>query len=77
MPPRAQAAGRCPVSPADSSSLRDILNLKVGSRIMLNAMPDSRIELRCGQIPMFFGTMGRKGTHIAVRVDDKIRKDKV
>jgi len=58
-------------------SLREILNLKVGSRIMLNAMPNSRIELRCGQIPMFFGTMGRKGNHIAVRVDDKIRKDKV
>jgi len=58
-------------------SLRDILNLKVGSRIMLNATPHSRVELRCGQIPMFFGTMGRKGQHIAVRVEDKIRKDKV
>jgi flagellar motor switch protein FliM len=58
-------------------SLRDILDLKVGSRIMLNAVPTSRIELRCGQIPMFYGTMGRKGNHIAVRVDDKIRKDKV
>ncbi len=58
-------------------SLRDILNLKVGSRIMLNAMPDSPVELRCGQLPMFFGTMGRKGNHIAVRVDDKIRKDKM
>jgi len=58
-------------------SLREILNLKVGSRIMLNAMPDSPIELRCGQISMFLGTMGRKGNHIAVRVDDKIRKDKV
>jgi flagellar motor switch protein FliM len=58
-------------------SLRDILNLKVGSRIMLNAMPDSPVELRCGQLPMFHGTMGRKGNHIAVRVDDKIRKDKM
>ena len=57
-------------------SLRDILNLKVGSRIMLNALPDSAVELRCGQIPMFTGTMGRKGSHIAVRVEDKIRKDR-
>jgi flagellar motor switch protein FliM len=58
-------------------SLRDILNLKVGSRILLNAMPDSPVELRCGQLPMFHGTMGRKGNHIAVRVDEKIRKDKM
>jgi flagellar motor switch protein FliM len=58
-------------------SLREILNLKVGSRIMLNALPDSPVELRCGQLPMFHGTMGRKGNHIAVRVDEKIRKDKV
>ena len=57
--------------------LHDILNLRVGSKIMLNAMPDSTVELRCGDVPMFWGKMGRKGTHIAIRVDDKIKKDKV
>lgn len=57
--------------------LRDILNLRVGSKIMLNAMPDSVIELRCGDVPMFGGKMGRKGNHIAIRIDEKIKKEKV
>ena len=58
-------------------SLKDILNLRIGSKIMLNALPDSAVELRCGDLPMFTGKMGRKGNHIAVRVDEKIKKDKV
>jgi flagellar motor switch protein FliM len=57
--------------------LRDILNLRVGSKIMLNATPDSTVELRCGDVPMFGGKMGRKGTHIAIRIEDKIKKEKV
>jgi flagellar motor switch protein FliM len=56
--------------------LRDILHLRVGSKIMLNAMPDSMVELRCGDVPMFGGKMGRKGSHIAIRVDEKIKRDK-
>jgi flagellar motor switch protein FliM len=57
--------------------LRDILNLRVGSKIMLNALPDSVVELRCGDVPMFGGKMGRKGNHIAIRIDEKIKKEKV
>ena len=57
--------------------LRDILNLKVGSQILLNATPESRVVLRCGNVPMFYGHMGRKGASIAIRVDGKIRKEKV
>jgi flagellar motor switch protein FliM len=51
--------------------LNDILSLEVGSRIMLNATPESAIELRCGDIPLFSGAMGRKGSRISVRVDDR------
>ena len=58
-------------------SLRDILNLRVGSKIMLNSMPDSVVELRCGDVPMFGGKMGRKGNHIAIRIEDKVKKEKV
>jgi len=57
-------------------NLRDILKLKVGSKIMLNASPDSTVRLRCGDVPMFDGKMGRKGNHIAIRVGSKIRKEK-
>ncbi|MCA1941275.1 MAG: flagellar motor switch protein FliM [Caenispirillum bisanense] len=55
-------------------SLRDILNLKVGSRIMLNATPDSPIMMRCGDVPMFSGRMGRKGGNIAIRLDKKVKR---
>ena len=57
--------------------LRDILRLRVGSKIMLNAAPDSSIELRSGHVPMFAGKMGRKGNHIAIRIEETIKKEKV
>jgi len=56
-------------------SLRDVLKWKIGSKFMLNATPDSSIDLRCGDINMFRGRMGRKGQHIAIRVDDKVLGD--
>ncbi|HTH97317.1 MAG TPA: flagellar motor switch protein FliM [Stellaceae bacterium] len=55
-------------------SLDDVLNWRVGTRLPLNATPDSRIELTCGDMPMFAGRMGRSGGHIAVRIDEKIEK---
>ena len=57
--------------------LRDILRLRVGSKIMLNATPDSTIELRCGDVALFGGKMGRKGNHIAIRVEEAVKKEKV
>ncbi|MBB4287036.1 flagellar motor switch protein FliM [Roseospira goensis] len=51
--------------------LRHILNLEVGSQIMFNATPDSAVMLRCGDVPMFSGRMGRRGSNIAIRVDQK------
>jgi len=56
-------------------SLRDVLKWKIGTKFMLNATPDSGIDLRCGDINMFRGRMGRKGQHIAIRVDDKVIGD--
>ena len=50
-------------------SLSDVLNLKVGDTMMLNATPDSLIELKAGAIPLTRGRMGRRNAHIAVRVE--------
>ena len=59
-------------------SLDQVLDLKVGSRVMLGTDPEATVELRCGQSGLFTGTMGRKDDHIAVRVVDKIpHKQKV
>lgn len=54
--------------------LRDIFNLEIGSRLMLNATPDSPVELHCGDVAMYTGTMGRKGNHVAIRVNERIVK---
>ena len=36
---------------------------------VLNATPDSTVELRSGQIPLTRGRMGRRNHNIAVRVE--------
>ena len=56
-------------------SLGEVFDLKVGSQIYLNATPDSAVEVRCGDIPMYSGKMGRKGDSIAVRISDRITND--
>jgi flagellar motor switch protein FliM len=50
-------------------SLKQVLDLKVGDTVMLNATPDSLIELRAGSIPLTRGRMGRRNANIAVRVE--------
>jgi flagellar motor switch protein FliM len=57
-------------------SLRDVLNLKVGSRVLLNADTNSDVKLVCGDLSMFAGKMGRKAGHIAIRISDKTEKDR-
>jgi len=52
-----------------SISLKRVLDLQVGQTLMLNAGPDSQVELRCGAIPLTRGRMGRRNHSIAVRVD--------
>ncbi|MCR9072057.1 MAG: flagellar motor switch protein FliM [Alphaproteobacteria bacterium] len=54
--------------------LNDVLNLKPGSRILLNALPNSTIDMRCGNVSLFNGKMGRKGGNIAVRISHRLRK---
>ena len=49
--------------------LKEVLDLKVGDTMMLNATPDSLIELKAGAIPLTRGRMGRRNAHIAVRVE--------
>jgi flagellar motor switch protein FliM len=58
-------------------TLHDVLSWRVGSRILLNATPDGVIELRCGDVSMFQGRMGRKGGHIAVRIDRELPKQEI
>jgi len=54
--------------------LQRIMNLEVGQTVMLNATPDSKIELRCRGVPLLTGRMGRVGSSVAVRVDAAIQR---
>jgi flagellar motor switch protein FliM len=50
-------------------SLKDVLELKVGDTLPLNATPDSLVELRAGAISLTRGRMGRRNHAVAVRVE--------
>ena len=54
--------------------LKQVMDLEVGQTMMLGAGPDSKIELRCGGVPLLTGRMGRVGSSVAVRVDDAIER---
>ncbi|MFZ5789696.1 MAG: flagellar motor switch protein FliM [Pseudomonadota bacterium] len=56
-----------------TAELGDVLNWKVGTRVELNTLPSSLIEMRCGDVSMFRGHMGRKGNTIAVRIQDRMK----
>jgi flagellar motor switch protein FliM len=49
--------------------LSRVLDLKIGDTLMLNATPDTMVQLRAGTIPLTIGRMGRRNHHIAVRVE--------
>ncbi|WP_395943116.1 flagellar motor switch protein FliM [Brevundimonas sp.] len=55
--------------------LSTVLNLKVGDTMMLNATPDSEVSIRAGAIPLTTGRMGRKGQHIAVRIEGPVNPE--
>ncbi|VXB16396.1 flagellar motor switch protein FliM [Brevundimonas sp. G8] len=55
--------------------LSAVLNLKVGDTLMLNATPDSEVSIRAGSIPLTTGRMGRKGQHIAIRVEGPVNPE--
>ncbi len=50
-------------------SLKRVLDLKVGDTLMLNATPDSLVELRSGSISLTRGRMGRRNHAVAVRCE--------
>lgn len=54
--------------------LATVFDLKVGSRLMFAATPDSLVEMRCGDVPMYTGRMGRKGDRIAIQIEDRIER---
>jgi flagellar motor switch protein FliM len=54
--------------------LNRMMNLEVGQTIMLNATPDSKIEMRCRGVPLLRGRIGRVGSSVAVRIEEAVQR---
>jgi flagellar motor switch protein FliM len=52
--------------------LRRMLELKVGDTLMLDALPDAQVKLKCGAVDLSTGRVGRMGHSLAVRVERPI-----
>jgi flagellar motor switch protein FliM len=50
-------------------NLQKVLDFKVGDTFMLNATPDSLVEIRAGSIPLTHGRIGRRDNTVAVRIE--------
>jgi flagellar motor switch protein FliM len=48
------------------------MGLTVGSTLALNTRPDAQVTLRCGQVQLLRGRVGRRGDNIAIRIDEQI-----
>lgn len=57
-------------------TLNELLNWKVGTRVLFNTRPEDYLELRCGHVPMFTGPVGQKQRSIAVRIESYIPPEK-
>jgi flagellar motor switch protein FliM len=54
--------------------LRRIMKLEVGDTLMLELKPDALVSVRCGDVTLSEGRMGRVGDRVAVRVAKPLRK---
>ena len=54
--------------------LRKMMNLSVGDTIPLELKPDALVTVRCGDITLTEGRMGKVGDRIAVRIAKPLRK---
>ncbi len=52
--------------------LSDVMALEVGSRIILTAGPGAPVQVRCGNVTLFGGRIGRRKNRVAVRIEDPV-----
>lgn len=56
--------------------LRQMMALNVGDTLTLEVKPDAMVTVRCGDVTLTEGRMGRVGDRVAVRVGKPLRKPK-
>lgn len=55
-----------------TAPLKDVLGLKVGQTLMLNAGPEAPVTVACGPTALTRGRVGRIGHAVAVRIEESI-----
>ncbi|MBN8542983.1 MAG: flagellar motor switch protein FliM [Alphaproteobacteria bacterium] len=55
-------------------SLGEIVNLKIGSTILLNTSPNDPVKVKCGGVPLTTAQVGRVGDKMAIAINDDIKK---
>ena len=53
--------------------LASVLSLRRGDQIALNVAPGAPVRLRCGDVPLFEGELGRRENRLAVRIGRELR----
>jgi flagellar motor switch protein FliM len=56
--------------------LKQLMNLELGDTLPLEIKADSFVAVRCGDVTLTEGRMGRVGDRIAVRVSKPLRRPK-
>jgi flagellar motor switch protein FliM len=54
--------------------LKQLMKLKVGDTLPLEMRPDALVSVRCGNVTLTEGRMGRVGDRVAIRVTKPLRK---
>jgi flagellar motor switch protein FliM len=54
--------------------LKQLMTLKVGDTLPLGIRPDALVSVRCGDVTLSEGRMGRVGDHVAIRVSKPLQK---
>src|SRR5690606_5973508 len=57
--------------------LRQLMSLQVGDTLPLDVRPDASVTLRCDDVIVSEGRMGRVGDRIAIRVTRPLRKPRM
>ncbi len=55
-------------------ALGDVIDLKIGSTILLETSPEDPVRIKCGGVPVTTGQVGRVGDRIAISINDDIRQ---
>ena len=60
----------------EQMSLQKVLDLQVGQTILFDATPQEPVVVKCGDVPLTTGVMGRRGNSISVRVTHPLVRPK-